>query len=104
MQLAETIEKDPAVSCKVITAANSPFYRQWKEISDIQRLLVVLGIRSVRTIAINSAVQQFFNQLSTQAGRALDEIWYQSLICAHIAKALAELTTFRSPDEAYLAW
>ncbi|MES9977108.1 MAG: HDOD domain-containing protein, partial [Candidatus Thiodiazotropha sp.] len=62
--LAETIEKDAGVSSKVITAANSPFYRQWQEISDIQRLLVVLGIRSVRTIAINSAVQQFFNQLS----------------------------------------
>ncbi|MEW8029527.1 MAG: HDOD domain-containing protein [Candidatus Thiodiazotropha sp.] len=101
--LAETIEKDAGVSSKVITAANSPFYRQWKEISDIQRLLVVLGIRSVRTIAINSAVQQFFNQLNKQAGRALDEIWFQSLICAQTAKALAELTTYRSPDEAYLA-
>ncbi|MCU7875883.1 MAG: HDOD domain-containing protein [Candidatus Thiodiazotropha sp. (ex Lucinoma borealis)] len=59
-QLAETIRKDAGVSSQVITAANSPFYRQWKEISDLQRLLVVLGIRSVRTIAINSAVQQFF--------------------------------------------
>ncbi|MES9971600.1 MAG: HDOD domain-containing protein [Candidatus Thiodiazotropha sp.] len=102
-QLAETIEQDAGVSSKVITAANSPFYRQWQEISDIQRLLVVLGIRSVRTIAINSAVQQFFNQLSKQAGRALDEIWLQSLICAQVTKALADLTTYRSPDEAYLA-
>jgi signal transduction histidine kinase len=102
-QLAEIIEKDAAVSSKVITAANSPFYRQWKEIDDIQRLLVVLGIRSVKTIAINSAVQQFFNQLGTQAGRALDEIWYQSLLCAHTAKTLAELSAYRSPDEAYLA-
>ncbi|MES9926035.1 MAG: HDOD domain-containing protein [Candidatus Thiodiazotropha endolucinida] len=101
--LAETIEKDAGVSSKVITAANSPFYRQWQEISDIQRLLVVLGIRSVRTIAINSAVQQFFNQLSKQAGQALDEIWFQSLICAQTTKALADLTTYRSPDEAYLA-
>ncbi|MBT2988784.1 MAG: hypothetical protein B6D72_11320 [gamma proteobacterium symbiont of Ctena orbiculata] len=102
-QLAETIEKDAGVSSQVITAANSPFYRQWKEISDIQRLLVVLGIRSVRTIAINSAVQQFFNQLSKQAGRALDKIWLQSLICAQATKALAELTAYHTPDEAYLA-
>jgi signal transduction histidine kinase/HD-like signal output (HDOD) protein len=102
-QLAETIEKDAGISSKVIAAANSPFYRQCKEISDIQQLLVMLGFRSVRTIAINSAVQQFFNQFSSQAGRALDEIWFQSLVCAQIAKALAELTTYRSADEAYLA-
>jgi HD-like signal output (HDOD) protein/signal transduction histidine kinase len=102
-QLATTIEKDAGISAKVIAAANSPFYRQWKEISDIQRLLIVLGVRSVRTIAINSAAQQFFNQFSQQAGKALDEIWLYSLICAETTKALAELTTYRSPDEAYLA-
>jgi HD-like signal output (HDOD) protein/signal transduction histidine kinase len=102
-QLAETIGKDAGISSKVITAANSPFYRQWKEIGDIQRLLVVLGVRSVRTIAINSAVQQYFGQLSGQAGRALDKIWFRSLICAQAAKALAELTSYTSPDEAYLA-
>jgi HD-like signal output (HDOD) protein/signal transduction histidine kinase len=102
-QLATTIEKDAGISAKVIAAANSPFYRQWKEISDIQRLLVVLGVRSVRTIAINSAVQQFFDQLSPQAGRALDDIWLHSLICAETTKALADLTSYRSSDEAYLA-
>jgi signal transduction histidine kinase/HD-like signal output (HDOD) protein len=102
-QLAKTIEIDAGISSKVIAAANSPFYRQWKEISNIQQLLVVLGIRGARTIAINSAVQQFFNQFSSQAGRVLDEIWFQSLVCAQIVKALAELTTYRSADEAYLA-
>jgi signal transduction histidine kinase/HD-like signal output (HDOD) protein len=102
-QLTTIIGKDAGIASKVITAANSPFYRQWKEISDIQRLLVVLGVRSVRTIAINSAVQQFFNQFSNRAARILDEIWLQSLICAETAKALADLTAYSSPDEAYLA-
>ncbi|MCU7871241.1 MAG: HDOD domain-containing protein [Candidatus Thiodiazotropha sp. (ex Lucinoma borealis)] len=102
-QLAETIRKDAGVSSQVITAANSPFYRQWKEISDLQRLLVVLGIRSVRTIAINSAVQQFFAKLSKQTGRVLDKIWYQSLMCAETARSLAELSTYPNPEEAYLA-
>ncbi|MEJ2393399.1 MAG: HDOD domain-containing protein [Candidatus Thiodiazotropha sp.] len=102
-QLTEIIQQDAAVTAKVITAANSPFYRQWKEISDLNRLLVVLGTKSVRTIAINSAVQQFFNQLGKSCGRAVDHIWYYSLICAHSAKSLAELTSYHSPEEAYLA-
>jgi signal transduction histidine kinase/HD-like signal output (HDOD) protein len=102
-QLADIIQKDAAISSKVIAAANSPFYRQWQEISDLNRLLVVLGMKSVRTIAINSAVQQFFNQLGSQAGRIVEQIWYRSLICAHCARALAQLTTYPSPEEAYLA-
>ncbi len=101
--LTEIIQQDGAITSKVISAANSPFYRQWQEISDLNRLLVVLGTRSVRTIAINSAVQQFFNQLSKSAGRAVDRLWYYSLVCAHCAKSLAEMTAYPSPDEAYLA-
>jgi HD-like signal output (HDOD) protein/signal transduction histidine kinase len=102
-QLTEIIQQDAAITCKVISAANSPFYRQWQEITDLNRLLVVLGIKSVRTITINSAVQQFFSQLGSAAGRAIERIWYHSLICAHCAKSLAELTAYHSPDEAYLA-
>lgn len=102
-QLTQTIQQDAAVTSKVISAANSPFYRQWQEITDLNRLLVVLGTRSVRTIAINSAVQQFFSQLGKAAGRAVDRIWYYSLVAAHCAKSLAELTTYPAPDEAYLA-
>ncbi len=102
-KLAETIRKDAAVSAKVISAANSPFYRQWKEISDLQRLLVVLGMRNVRTIAINSAVKQFFGQLGKKIGRGVDQIWYQSLVCAYCASSLADMTTYSRPEEAYLA-
>lgn len=102
-QLAEIIQKDAAVTSKVIAAGNSPFYRQWQKIDDLQRLLVVLGTRRVRTIAINSAVQQFFGQLGKQVGRSVDRIWYHSLVCAHCAKSLADLTAYPSNEEAYLA-
>ena len=102
-RLAETIQKDAGVTSQVITAANSPFYRQWKEFSNLQHLLVVLGVNSVRTIALNSAVQQYFSKLSKQKGRTLDLIWHRSLACAHIARSLAELTAYPAPEEAYLA-
>jgi HD-like signal output (HDOD) protein/nitrogen-specific signal transduction histidine kinase len=102
-ELAAIVQQDPAITAKVIAAANSPYYRQWQEITDLNRLLVVLGTKTVRTIALNSAVQLFFNQLDKSAGRAIDRIWYYSLVCAHCAKSLAELITYPSPDEAYLS-
>ncbi len=102
-RLSEIIQKDAGVLSKAITTANSPSYRQWNDIDDVNRLLVVLGLQTVKTIAITGAVQQFFSQLAPPLERCLDEIWYYSLSCAHIAKALAELTAYPSPDEAYLA-
>jgi HD-like signal output (HDOD) protein/signal transduction histidine kinase len=102
-QLAEIIQKDAGVSSKVIAAANSPSFRQWNEIRDINRLLVILGLKTVKTIAITSAVQQFFSQVAPPVDRCLDEIWYYSLGCAGIAKSLAELTAYHTPEEAYFA-
>ncbi|MDJ0806513.1 MAG: HDOD domain-containing protein [Gammaproteobacteria bacterium] len=102
-RLSEIIQKDAGISSKVITAANSPAYRQWNEINDINRLLVVLGLQTVKTIAVTGAVQQFFAQVAQPVERCLDEIWYYSLSCAHIVKSLAELTAYHAPDEAYLA-
>lgn len=102
VRLAEIIKQDAGVSSKVITAANSPIYRQWKETNDINRLLVVLGLKTVKTIAVTGAVQQFFSEVGQSIDCDLDEIWYHSLSCAFIAKALAELTAYEYPDEAYL--
>ena len=102
-RLTEIIQKDAGVSSKVITVANSSSYRQWNGVRDINRILVVLGLPSVKNIAITSAVQQFFSQVTQATDHCLDDIWYYSLSCAHLAGSLAELTSYPSPDEAYLA-
>ncbi|MET0042966.1 MAG: HDOD domain-containing protein [Candidatus Thiodiazotropha sp. 6PLUC3] len=101
--LAEIIQKDASITSQVMSAANSPFYRQWNEFTTLQQMLVVLGINSVRTIAINSAVQQYFSNLSKQIGQSLDLIWSRSLVCAYVARSLAELTAYATLEEAYLA-
>jgi HD-like signal output (HDOD) protein/signal transduction histidine kinase len=101
--LTAIIQKDAAITAQVIAAANSPLYRQWNEFTSLQQLLVVLGLNSVRTIAINSAVHHYFSKLGKQIGHSLELIWSRSLVCAVIARSLAELTAYPSPEEAYLA-
>ncbi len=102
-ELANIIGQDAGLSAKVLAAANSPFYRQWGEITDLNRVVVVLGLTTVKTIAITRAVQQFFNQLPQSQQNLLELIWYRSLSCAHLARSLAVLTAYDFPDEAYLA-
>lgn len=102
-ELAKIIAQDASLSSKVLTAANSPFYRQRGEITDLNRVLIVLGLTTLKTIAITRAVQQFFAQLTQTHQSFLEIIWYRSLTCAHLARKLASLTAYDFPDEAYLS-
>ncbi|PKM12344.1 MAG: hypothetical protein CVV13_05485 [Gammaproteobacteria bacterium HGW-Gammaproteobacteria-3] len=101
--LADIIGQDASLSAKVLAAANSSFYRQWGELKDLNRVLVVLGLNTLKTIAMASVVQHFFSQISVSQQALLDVIWHRSLSCAHIARRLARLAGYDAPDEAYLA-
>lgn len=102
-ELESIIEKDTALCSKVISISNSAAYSQWADVRDLKRILVVLGIRTIKSIALTSAVHQFFSQFSKELGETLGSLWLDALICAHLSRKLAELTGYDSPDEAHLA-
>lgn len=100
--LSRIISRDASLSSKVLAAANSSFYRPWGDLKDLNRVLVVLGLNTLKTIAMTSVVQQFFSQIPASQQHSLNTIWYRSLCCAHIAHRLAKLTAYEAPDQAYL--
>ncbi|WP_139042030.1 HDOD domain-containing protein [endosymbiont of Riftia pachyptila] len=102
-QLADIVSQDVVLSAKVLAAANSPLYRQWGEVAGLERQLSVLGVETLKSIAITSAVQQFFSRLGEQHEAYLDGYWYRSLKVAQIARELAILLQHHSEEEAYLA-
>jgi len=102
-ELSDIIQKDVGLCAKIIAVANSPAYAQWNDIKDFNRLLVVLGLNTIKTIAITTAVHQFFSQFSADRGRWVGGFWRHSLSCAYAAKLLARLTGYEPVDEAYLA-
>ncbi|MGR9051068.1 MAG: HDOD domain-containing protein [Gammaproteobacteria bacterium] len=101
-ELAGIIGHDAGLSSKVLAAVNSSFYRRWKQLTDLNRALVVLGLNTLKTITITTAVRQFFHQIPPSQHHFLDAVWHKSLVCAHIARRLAVLTSYDSPDLAYL--
>ncbi|MEC4749009.1 HDOD domain-containing protein [Methylomicrobium sp. Wu6] len=100
--LACIIGQDASLSAKVLATANSSFYRQWGEITDLNRVIIVLGLSTVKTIAVTRSVQQYFSQIPRIKHESLELIWYRSLTCAHLAHKLAKLTSYPFPEESYL--
>lgn len=100
-QIADTIKMDPALSSKILKTVNSSFYGQAYSISTISHALVVLGLNSVKTLALGFSL---VNNLADQGGEGFDhmEFWKRSLFTATASKALAQKSGVVQQEEAFL--
>ena len=102
-EIAETIQNDPALSSKILKTVNSSFYGQAKSISTISHALVVLGLNSVKTLALSFSL---VGNLQDSGGEGFDHFafWKRCLFGATGAKAVAGLVRGGTqPEEAFLA-
>lgn len=51
-ELAEVIETEPALAVRLLKLANSPFYGQRGRIASIEKAVVVLGAKTIRSLAM----------------------------------------------------
>ena len=101
--ISDIISSDTALTAKVLSAANSPIYGHASQLTSLKHTLMFLGLDTIKSIAITASVQQFFSRYNADKGQQLAEFWEHSLLTALIAKSVAELVHYHSPDEAYLA-
>jgi HD-like signal output (HDOD) protein len=101
-QIAELIEKDQALSLKVLKVANSPFYRRIKEISTIRGGVVLLGFNVLKSIVLSISVINMFNE---KQRHVLDfyKFWQHSIACAVCAKSIAGKILPASSEDAFVA-
>ena len=103
--LASLVLQDPALSARILTAANAAAFRRGPELRSIKQCLAVLGTRMVRTIASCLLVQSAFQRVPDSDARELAGFWRHSLLVAELARGLAvELGSGdEEAEEAYLA-
>lgn len=102
-QLAERIRYDSAISARLLAIANSTPNAATSRSPTIDRALLVLGIDTIKTVVITTAIRQFFNGFARDQQSFLKTFWRRSLMLASGAQKLAHLTGYHAPDQAYLA-
>jgi HD-like signal output (HDOD) protein/nitrogen-specific signal transduction histidine kinase len=100
--IAEIIRQDAAMASKLLSVSNSSFYGTSKNCESVERALLFLGTDAVKTIVITASIKQFYGQFNQAHSDFLQRFWRRSLISANLAQVLATLTSYASPDEAYL--
>jgi diguanylate cyclase (GGDEF)-like protein len=100
-QIANTIQHDPALSSKILKTVNSSFYGQAHSISTISHALVVLGLNSVKTLALGFTL---VNNLASSDDEGFDHLgfWKRSLYTAVAARDLAKAVHLVQQEEAFL--
>ena len=100
--IAKTITNDPALSSKILKTVNSSFYSLSKPVSTISHAMVILGLNSVRTLALG------FSLLGNLRGSDehdfdMVKFWQRSIYSAVASRNIAQRANLLEQEEAFLA-
>lgn len=101
-QIAETIRLDPALSTKILKTVNSSFYGQPKTVGTINQAIIVLGLNSVKTLALGFSL---VGNLSEAGAEGFDHVsyWKRSLLSATAAKQVCDHMVVIQAEEVFMA-
>jgi len=100
---ARLIEKDPALTGKMIRLANSAFYGIPRSISSVSSAVVILGFNTIRSLVLSASVAKMFEG---KHSLDMDRFWKHSIVTAMTAKIIVRhLMSVRmmDPESAFCA-
>ena len=100
-ELITIIERDQALTGKMLRLANSAFFGQSRRVATIPRAVVLLGFSTVRNLALGVKVWDALG--SGIARNRLEELWLHAVAVAAATKAVAARLRANDPDEAFTA-
>jgi HD-like signal output (HDOD) protein/GGDEF domain-containing protein len=98
--LKELLEKDPALTCKILRVVNSSFFGLRREVVDLNQALNVLGNKPLRLLVLGfSLPDELFAEM---AAEQLQWYWRTTLTRAVAARQLATELWGELGDEAFI--
>ena len=99
--IADAIQHDPGLSTKILRTVNSAFYGQTREIGTVSRALQVLGLNSVKTLALGFSLA---GNLKKSPEKGFDHVayWRRSVYTATAARILSRRAGLVQQEEAFI--
>lgn len=102
-QMASTIQRDPALTARVLRMANSAFFTGRGRVQTVSEAAVRLGTRELRQMALAISVVQSHDGAGKELPLDAVGLWKHSLGCAVVARELASAGGRAAPESAFLA-
>jgi len=101
--LHEIIKHDVALSAKILKVVNSAFYALPRQVGSVDRAIVLLGLSTVKNIAIATSITKLFRGQRLATKYSPKDLWAHSLATGVFCKLIAEARGFENPDEIFVA-
>ena len=104
-RLAGALDQCPSLAAKLVGLANSAYFNRSSSVSGVSDAIFVIGLRTVRSLTIATALQEPFSNKHCPAFHP-GRFWLHAVLTAQVARELAKKAApalSLNPDEAYLA-
>jgi HD-like signal output (HDOD) protein len=100
--VARIIQIDPAITAKIVKAANSAFYGNMKPVTSCNEAIVRLGMKVTHNLVLAYTLRDLFQTKSKVLQQRMQELWRHSNKVAAICYVLARNDRRFNADEAML--
>lgn len=102
-KLANVIQTDPAITTKLIRAANSPLYAGVTPVDSCATAIVRLGADTTHKLVLTFALRELFKTRSTVLKQRMQQLWEHSVKVSAISYVLAIVSDQFNAEHALLA-
>ncbi len=102
-KVIQVIESDPALTARMLRAANSAFYGVSRRVQTVQQAIVLLGHEAVINLALGISVLNLKRNLLKQWPGDPSVFWRHTVTVALLARELARALRYPSSEEAFVA-
>ncbi|RMG57813.1 MAG: HDOD domain-containing protein [Deltaproteobacteria bacterium] len=99
-EVCDIIERDVGLTTRVLRVANSSFYGLSGRVDTVPRALTLLGLATVKNIAVTSGIREIFRQ--KVPGIDPEFLWHHSLATAITMEAIHEGGSTLMKDRAFI--
>lgn len=100
---AEVIQRDPAITSKILRVVNSSFYGFPKRIKTISHAIVILGFNTVKSIVLSTSMVSIFESGESDENFDHGQFWKHSIGVGAASKILAKKMDVATPEEYFTA-
>ncbi|MBT3060259.1 MAG: HDOD domain-containing protein [Candidatus Thiodiazotropha sp.] len=102
-KLANIVQTDPAITTKLVRAANSPLYAGVTPVDSCAAAIVRLGADTTHKLVLTFALRELFNTRSSLLKEYMRSLWEHSVKVSAVCYILAKISGRFNPEHALLA-
>lgn len=87
-EIAEIVERDIAISAKLLRVVNSALFRTSQEIATVKMAASYLGLNVIKNLVLSTEISNQFDKMEKISGFSIEQLQIHSRLTAEIAKSM----------------